>query len=309
MVRGMTSTPQPGIFAVGTRAHHHLQLDVRADADPDELLQALGRVRALATTIAGVNIVVGLGADLCRRVLPLHLPAGLVPFTDIVGDAAPPVVMPADQHDLWIWLHAAGSDAVFDVARGAQRALHGLAEVVAEQPSFTYLASRDMTGFEDGTENPPIDDAPGVATVPKGEPGAGGSVVLLQRWVHDLVGFELLDHDEQCQVFGRDRTTSDELPDDVRSPRAHISRVVIGDDDGDELEVFRRSTAFGGVLEHGLVFVAFSADVDRLARMLRRMVGDGDGLTDRLTDFSQSTGGAWYVAPPIEAFAGWSDVT
>lgn len=300
----MTSTPQPGIFAVGTRAHHHLQLDVRADGDPEELLRALARVRDLATTIAGVNIVVGLGADLCRRILPEHVPAGLVPFTDVVGEGASPVTMPADQHDLWIWLHAAGADAVFDVARGTQRALEGLADVVVEQPSFTYLASRDVTGFEDGTENPPIDEAPGVATVPEGEPGAGGSVVLLQRWVHDLAGFERLDHDAQCQVFGRDRTTSDELPEEVRSPRAHINRVVIDDDAGDELEVFRRSTAFGGVLEHGLVFVAFSADVARLARMLRRIVGDGDGLTDRLTDFSRSSGGAWYVAPPLEAFAG-----
>ena len=68
--------------------------------------------------------------------------------------------------------------------------------------------------------------------------------------------------------------------------------------------VFRRSTAFGGVLEHGLQFLAFAPDVERLKRMLHRMVGDGDALTDALTDFSRSTGAAWYVAPPVEAFAG-----
>ncbi len=302
----MAPTPQPGIFALGTRSHHHLQLDVRAGLDGDALLRALGDVRDLATTIAGVNIVVGLGADLCRRVLPDHRPADLAPFESIVGTAdAHPVTMPSDQHDLWIWLHGGGPDAVFDLARAVQRALDGLADVVAEQPSFTYLASRDMTGFEDGTENPPLDDAPAVATIPVGQPGAGGSVVLVQRWVHDLDGFEQLAHDDQCQVFGRDRTTSAELPDDVRSPRAHISRVVIEDDDGTELEVFRRSTAFGGVLEHGLMFVAFSSDTTRLHRMLHRMVGEGDGLTDRLTDFSRSTGGAWYVAPPVDAFTDW----
>lgn len=270
-------------------------------------MRALGKVRDLATTIGGVNIVVGLGAELCGRVLPEHRPADLKPFEPIVGSAGgeSPVTMPADQHDLWIWLHASGPDAVFDVARAVQRALAGLADVVAEQPSFTYLASRDMTGFEDGTENPPLDDAPAVATIPVGRPGEGGSVVLLQRWVHDLAGFEQLAHDDQCQVFGRDRTTSAELPDDVRSPRAHISRVVIEDEAGTELEVFRRSTAFGGVLEHGLMFVAFSPDTARLHRMLGRMVGEGDGLADRLTDFSRSTGGAWYVAPPVDAFANW----
>jgi porphyrinogen peroxidase len=299
------ATPQHGIFALGTRAHHHLQLDVGPDADPDTLLTALGGIRDLATTISGVNIVVGLGADLCRRLLPAHLPDGLGPFTQISGTVPEHrVEMPADQHDLWIWLHASAPDHIFDLARSTTRILRGLADVVAEQPAFTYQASRDMTGFEDGTENPPLDDAPMVSTIAAGRPGEGGSVVLLQRWVHDLDGFGELEPDDQAQVFGRDKQTSEELPDDVRSPRAHISRVVIEDDSGEELEVFRRSTAFGGVLEHGLMFLAFSPDVDRLERMLHRMVGDGDGLTDRMTEFTRSTGAAWYVAPPIEAFAG-----
>jgi porphyrinogen peroxidase len=300
------ATPQHGIFALGTRSHHHLQLDVGDGVDGEELLRALGAIRDLATTIAGVNIVMGLGAELCRRILPDLLPDDLAAFTTISGgEEGTQVTMPADQHDLWIWLHASGPDATFDTARAATRVLDGLATVVAEQPSFTYQASRDITGFEDGTENPPLDDALEAATIPAGQPGEGGSVVLVQRWVHDLDGFDELAHDEQCQVFGRDKDTSEELPDDVRSPRAHISRVVIENEAGEELEVFRRSTAFGGVLEHGLMFVAFSPDVARLDRMLRRMVGEGDGLTDRLTDFSRSTGGAWYVAPPVDAFADW----
>ncbi len=299
------ATPQHGIFALGTRSHHHLQLDVAPGVDPAALLTALGGIRDLATTISGVNIVVGLGAELCRRVLPEHVPAGLGPFAPISGTVPDHrVVLPADQHDLWIWLHASAPDHIFDLARSAMRILRGLADVVAEQPTFTYQASRDMTGFEDGTENPPLDDAPTVCTIPAGEPGEGGSVVLLQRWVHDLDGFDELEPDDQAQVFGRDKQTSEELPDDVRSPRAHISRVVIEDEAGEELEVFRRSTAFGGVLEHGLMFLAFSADVARLERMLHRMVGEDDGLTDRMTDFTRSTGAAWYVTPPIEAFAG-----
>jgi putative iron-dependent peroxidase len=302
------TTPQQGIFALGTRSHHHLQLDVADDVDSEALLHALGAIRDLATTISGVNIVTGLGAELCRSVLPEYLPADLTRFEPLVGTVGdPPVTMPADQHDLWIWMHATGPDAIFDLARRCKRALDGLAKVTAEQPSFTYLESRDMTGFEDGTENPPLDDARRAATIPAGQPGAGGSVVLVQRWVHDLDGFEQLSPDEQCQVFGRDKDTSEELPDGVRSPNAHISRVVIEDDDGEELEVFRRSTAYGGVLEHGLMFVAFSPDAARLTRMLQRMVGDGDGMADRLTDFSRSSGGAWYVAPPIEAFADWRE--
>lgn len=92
------------------------------------------------------------------------------------------MTIPADQHDLWIWLHSYGPDAVFDAAHRAAADLRGLATVVAEQPTFTYQASRDLTGFEDGTENPPVDEAPATVSVPEGCNGAGGSVVLLQHW-------------------------------------------------------------------------------------------------------------------------------
>ncbi len=297
-------TPQHGIFALGTRAHHHLELDVASDANPEALLGALGAVREQTTTVQGVNLVVGLGAALCERLMPAALPDQVGPFESLAGPDPddPAVVMPADQHDLWLWIHGATPDAVFDAVRAAAGCLGDLATVVREQPSFTYLSSRDLTGFEDGTENPPLDEAAEAAVVPEGAPGAGSSVVLVQRWVHDLEGFEQLDHDEQCQVFGRDKHTNEELPDEVRSERSHINRVVVEDDEGEELEVFRRSTAFGGVLEHGLVFVAFSPDRARLQRMLERMCGLGDGLPDRLTEFSRATASAWYVAPPVEAF-------
>lgn len=294
------ATPQHGIFAIGTRSHHHLQLDLVPGVDEAVLMTALREIRERATTIAGVNIVIGLGATLARSITPRWVPTDLEPFTAIEGGG---VTLPADQHDVWIWLHGPSPDGLFDVARRAASLLRQIAEVVVEQPCFTYQASLDLTGFEDGTENPPLDEAMEAAVIPEGSPGAGGSVVLLQRWVHDLDGFQELDDAAQCQVFGRDKHTHEELPEAVRSPRAHISRVVIEDDDAEELEVFRRSTTFGGVLEHGLQFVAFSSDVDRLARMLHRMVGGGDGVTDALTDFSRSSGGAWYVAPPIEAFA------
>ena len=84
-------------------------------------------------------------------------------------------------------------------------------------------------------------------------------------------------------------------------PGSHVSRVVLEDDNGDELEVFRRSTAFGGVREHGLMFLAFSADRDRLQRMLQRMAGNDDGVRDRLTEFSTPVRSAWYYAPPLES--------
>ena len=288
--------PQGGIFAVGTRSHHHLQLDVHGD--PAAVLRGIATIRDAAGTVAGVNVVVGFGSDLWARVAPDHVPADIGPFEPIVG--ADGFTIPADQHDLWLWLHSAGPDAVFNLARRAAVALAEDATVVREQPCFTYQSSQDLTGFEDGTENPTIDEAPGVIAIPEGQPGAGGSIALVQRWVHDLDGFEALEVADRERVIGRTLQGSVELDASIEAPRAHIRRVVIEDDAGAELEIFRRSVAFGGVQEHGLQFVAFSADRARLLRMLRRMAGVEDGVRDQLTEFSTPTGSAWYVVPPSD---------
>lgn len=291
----MVTLPQPGIFAIGTRSHHHLQFTLTGDAS--EVIPAIHRVREAANTVAGVNVVAGFGSALWRRVAPDHVPRDLADFEEIHGSDG--FAIPAAQHDLWLWLHGATPDSVFTIARLASRELGRCAEVVAEQPSFTYRSSQDLTGFEDGTENPPLDEAPMVATIPPDEPCAGGSIVLLQRWVHDLDGFEALEFSDRELVIGRSFYGSVELEPDKQSPRSHVSRVVVHDEDGEELEVFRRSTSFGGVQEHGLMFLAFSADRARLHRMLVRMAGGEDGLRDRLTEFSTPVESAWYLAPPI----------
>jgi putative iron-dependent peroxidase len=291
-------TSQPGIFALGHRSLHHLQLDLDPAASPDDVRDAIARIGDLSAMVFGVSVVVGFAADVWERISPGTVPP-LDRFTLRVG--ADDHAIPAGQHDLWFFLQASAPDAVFDAARLVERELRGVAKVVEEWPAFTYLKSRDMTGFEDGTENPPLSELPGVALVPEGEPGEGGSVALLQRWVHDLDGFAELPVADQEQVIGRTMLDSREIPDEERSPRSHISRVVIEDDDGEELEVFRRSSAYGGVLEHGLVFVAFSADQDRLSRMLDRMLGIDDGIRDRLTDFSHAVASAWYYVPPLDA--------
>jgi porphyrinogen peroxidase len=289
-------SPQAGIFAVGTRSHHHLQFDVGDDLDA--LRDGLGAIQNAATTVAGVNGVYGFGSELWSRLATGEVPNDFGPFDAIVGVDG--FTVPADQHDLWLWFHGAGPDSVFRVARAAALALRPAATVASEQPTFTYLSGQDLTGFEDGTENPRVDEAPSVIAIPEGQPCAGGSIVLLQRWVHDLDGFEKLELADREKVIGRTLQGSVELPEDVDAPRAHIRRVVIDDDHGNELEVFRRSTAFGGVQEHGLQFLAFSADRARLLRMLQRMAGVGDGIRDQLTEFSSPTGSAWYVAPPAD---------
>ena len=143
-------------------------------------------------------------------------------------------------------------------------------------------------------------EAPTVALVPDGEPGAGGRHVLAMRWVHDLDAFEALPVAGQERVFGRTKAESIELEGDAKPPTAHIARVEIEDVAGNELPIYRRSVPYGTVAEHGLYFVAFSADRSRFDTMLGRMFGtDGDGQHDRITDFSRPVSGAYYYAPPL----------
>jgi putative iron-dependent peroxidase len=286
---------QPGIFAQGTRSHYHLEFDLRADSSDDVLRHAVAGLREPAVTVGGSNIVVGFGPDVWRRLAPDDAPENLAPFTTIEGEGRR---APATQHDVWVWSHGTGEDVSLDVARAVSAAFAPAAQLAVEQPGFVYLDSRDLTGFVDGTENPPVYEAFDVAVVPEG-PGAGGSHVIAMRWVHDLVAFHEQSLEDQEGTIGRTKPDSVEL--DAKPDTAHIARVVI-EEDGEELEIYRRSVPYGTVREHGLYFVAFSADPSRFTKMLARMFGaDGDGVHDRLTDFTHPVSGSFYFAPPLEA--------
>ena len=147
-------------------------------------------------------------------------------------------------------------------------------------------------------------EAPAAALVPEGRPGAGGSHVLAMRWVHDLDAFERLPVEEQERVFGRTKPDSIEFVGARLPTDAHIARVQIDDDAGEEVQIYRRSVPYGTTREHGLNFLAFGADRERFDRMLRRMFGPSDdGRHDRLADFSRPVSGAFYFAPSLTLLA------
>src|SRR5262249_21296646 len=132
----------------------------------------------------------------------------------------------------------------------------------------------------------------------------GGSHVLAMRWVHDLEAFDALAVGDQERVIGRTKSDNVELEGDRKPARGHLSRVQVTEH-GKELEIYRRSVPYGSVAEHGLYFVAFSADRTRFDRMLTRMFGGGpDGVRDRLTDFSRPESGAFYFAPSLTTLRG-----
>ena len=290
---------QSGIFALGTGSHSYLEFDLLEPADPGMLVQAIANLREPRTTTGGVNLVAGFRPSLWRHLAPQGLPAAVTDFEQEVR-GVDGYTMPATQHDLWLWVAGHAYDKVFDVTREAVQALASLAALALEVAGWTYKENRDLTGFIDGTENPSLSVAPEVALIPDGSPGAGGSVVLVQKWLHDAAAFEALAIEEQEKVIGRTKETSIELAEEVRGAASHVSRTVI-EEHGVEQHIFRRNTPFGTATEHGTMFIGFSRDQHRLARMLARMAGAEDGIRDALTRYTMAVSGAYYFVPSVEA--------
>jgi len=289
---------QPGIFFEGSHFHHALEYDATA-ADGD----VAGAVAAAAGDLAldgngDTGAVLGFGPALWQRLAPGHLPMGFAAFQALDGWNG--TRAPATQGDIWLWLHGPNHDGVFDAAMAAQQRLGPVARLTLDQPGFTYRDSRDLTGFVDGTANPKGGDALAAALVPGGTPGAGGAFVLTQRWVHDLAAFRALSQDEQEKVIGRTKPDSVELTGGAMPPDSHVSRTEI-EENGVELELYRRSFPYGGAAEHGLYFLAFACDISRIQVRLERMFGvTEDGLHDRLIEFSKPVSGAYWLAPDLE---------
>ncbi len=284
---------QPGIFALGSRAHQHLYFTV---AEPMSLRDALRSTLELVTSVRGVNVVIGLRPELARQLHDESVEAGLDDFATMNANG---VTIPAEQHDMWIWVHGPSPDVCFDATGDIVGELAPHATLDREQSAFTYRDSRDLTGFEDGTENPPIHEAVNLLSPPDSSLGV---VALVQQWDHDLVKIKELAPAQFEELIGRTLDHSIELEPPQLSDRSHIERVVIEDDAGEELEIFRRSTPFGNQEEHGLVFVGFAPEQHRMLTMLENMIGLEDGIVDHINDFSRCVGSGWYVVAPVSVF-------
>jgi putative iron-dependent peroxidase len=287
------STPQSGIFALGTASHAYLEFDLAQGRQGPDLVAAISSLREPRTTMGGVNLVAGFRPELWREAAPDDTPAGVEGFNDdLVGIDG--FVMPATQHDAVLWLSGSAYDVIFDVARAAIAELDGLAKVADETSSWPYQHDRDLTGFIDGTENPTVIDAPGIVLIPEGRPGAGGTILLLQKWSHDASAWESLPVAEQERVMGRTKPDSVELED--RPADSHVAST-----DQDTFgKIFRRNMPYGTVTDHGTMFVGFSAEQQPLAAMLESMAGLANGIRDALTFYTRPLSGAYYFVPSTE---------
>jgi putative iron-dependent peroxidase len=258
------------------------------------LASAVASLREPRTTMGGVNLVAGFRPELWRELVPDDAPVGAEGFNrDLVGPDG--YTMPATQHDAVLWLSGSAYDVIFDMAREAIAALDAIASIAEETSSWPYRHDRDLTGFIDGSENPDLIDAPEFAVIPEDSAGAGGTILLLQKWRHDATAWESLPVSEQEQVIGRTKDESVELDD--KATESHVSRT-----DQDRFgKIFRRNMPYGTVTDHGTMFVGFSADQQPLTAMLESMAGLTDGVRDALTIYTRALTGAYYFVPSTQS--------
>jgi len=287
-------TPQAGIFALGTSSHTYMEFDLLDAKKFKEFASTISAIREPRTTTGGVNFVIGFRPELWRAIVPDDAPPSVEGFNkEIRGTEG--FVMPNTQHDALVWLSGSAYDVVFDMARSVVRDLTGQASLAEETSSWSYRHDRDLTGFIDGSENPTPLDAPDVALLPEGVPGAAGTVLLLQKWKHKVSEWEALPVDQQERIMGRTKLDSIEL--ENKPSDSHVART-----DQDQFgNIFRRNMPYGVVDDHGTMFVGFSADQKRLSRMLASMAGLVTGTRDALTRFTQPLSGSYYFVPSVES--------
>jgi putative iron-dependent peroxidase len=272
---------QPGILAPVPLQARYLTFVLSApDADPRPALSAL------ADLVDGEATVVGLGASLLD-VLDTPVP-GLVDFPAYTGAG---LEIPSTPAALWLWLRGEDRGELWQRSRALEKALAPAFELAGWVEAFRYGEGRDITGFEDGTENPKGEEAIAAAFAED-----GSSFVAVQDWRHDLEHFEAMAPEVQDHTIGRRKRNNEELEDAPES--AHVKRTA-QERFEPEAFVLRRSMPWTEGIEAGLVFVAFGRSLDAFTAQLRRMTGQEDGITDALFSFSRPLTGAFFWCPPM----------
>jgi putative iron-dependent peroxidase len=245
-----------------------------------------------------LSCVVGIGSELWDRLFSGPRPAGLHPFPGFAGSGHVAVATPGD---LLLHIRAHRQDLCFELAGRLTDRLVGLARVVDEVHGFKSFDERDLLGFVDGTENP--EGAAALAAVVIGEEDpafAGGSYVVVQKYLHDLERWNALAVEDQEQAVGRTKLSDIELPDDAKPANSHVALNTILDEDGRQRQIMRYNMPFGriGTREFGTYFIGYARSPDVLEQMLSNMfIGRPTGNHDRILDFSTAATGSLFFVP------------
>lgn len=220
---------------------------------------------------------------------------GLRVFAAISG---PGVDVPATPAALWLWLRGNDRGELLHQARQFEELLLPAFYLREAVDGFQYQDGHDLTGYEDGTEDPRDAAAEAAGLVRGRGPGLdGSSFVAVQRWVHEFRRFDAMPAEQQDMSIGRHRIGNAEIAD--APPSAHVKRTA-QETFSPPAFVLRRSMPWGNGLEGGLMFVAFGHSLDAFEAQLRRMTGAQDGIIDALFRFTWPVTGAYFWCPPID---------
>ena len=278
---------QTGILAEENKLARYLAFTIDSEADITIALNAL------ASNISTENTIIGLGQSLVNVLGKKVLGLKILPAQTGHG-----IEIPSTPTALWCWLRGDDRGELFHRSRQIEAMLAPgfvLNDVV---DSFAYDQNHDLSGYEDGTENPEGDEAIQAAIVQGQGAGLdGGSFVAVQQWLHD---FDILDEmttDERDDVIGRHIRDNEEFEEAPES--AHVKRAA---QESFEPEAFmlRRSMPWAEGSEAGLVFVAFGHSFDAFEAILSRMLGNEDSIRDGLFTFTRPVSGAYFWCPPVK---------
>ena len=249
-----------------------------------------------------MRVVAAIGSDAWDRLFAGPRPRELHPFRELAGTRHR---APATPGDLLFHIRANRMDLCFEFAAQVMTRLGGVVTVTDEVQGFRYFDERDLIGFVDGTESPQGSPAVAAAIVgPDQDPDfAGGSYVIVQKYLHDMAAWNTLTVEEQERVIGRSKLSDIEMPDDVKPANSHVALNTLTGPDGEQLQSVRANMPFGnpGRGEFGTYYIGYAAAPAVTEEMLSNMfIGQPPGNTDRILDFSTAVTGCLFFAPSAD---------
>lgn len=306
----MQPAPQPAINTTQNRAAIFLVLGVKAGtvhAEQARLvctgLDALQRAVGSRDSQGNLSCVLAFGSDAWDRLFGAPRPRELHPFRELRSG---PRFAPSTPGDLLFHIRSERMDLCFELAAQIMARFEDHVMPVDEVHGFRYFDDRDLTGFVDGTENPIGSESIEATIVGDEDPAfAGGSYVMVQKYVHDHFSWIKLPTETQEAIIGRTKLDNIELDDAIKPTNAHnaLTKLV---ENGVEIQIRRHNMPFGNVSggEAGTYFIAYARSPHPIETMLERMVlGDPPGNYDRLLDFTHPVTGSLFFAPAAEFLA------
>ncbi|WEJ69807.1 Dyp-type peroxidase [Pseudomonas sp. PSE14] len=272
----------------------------------DSVRSLCGDVAALVRSVGkrvpsgNLSCVVGFGSEAWDALFGSPRPASLHRFREIGAGERVAVSTPGD---LLLHIRAEQMDLCFELATLLLSRLGDAVSVVDEVHGFRYFDMRSMVGFVDGTENPVGREAAHFTLIGEEDAGfAGGSYVLVQKYLHDMAGWNELSTEAQERIIGRTKLSDIELDDSVKPSCSHSSLTTL-EKNGQEVKILRDNMPFGrpGSGEFGTYFIGYARSPQPIEEMLQNMfIGRPAGNYDRLLDYSKAVTGSLYFVPSAD---------